>query len=113
MGKVTEVATTTCDLTPRCRKDANCRHHAKGCEHNAEWVANSEVMAKDLDSMRAEIAVFERIRDELLTLSWEGRRRVLQWMWGRFIEHPRCTDDPVETAPWHEFARLEGWKNDD
>lgn len=94
-----EVKTATvCELTVRCRAESSCSHHVKDCEHKAGWEAERVEMAKGLADIRAEIAVMERIRDELLALSWEGRRRALEWMWGRFVEHPSCSDDPKDGA---------------
>lgn len=90
--------TAACDLTPRCREDSSCTHHANDCQHRAVWETKSKAMTAISSRMPARSFAIERIRDELLTLSWEGRRRALEWMWARFVESPRCSDDPKEPA---------------
>lgn len=47
-----------------------------------------------MDALTAEIVQMEIIRDALLAMSWEGRRRAIELMTDRFIDHPRCSDNP-------------------
>ncbi len=83
-----------CELTPRCRLDAPCAHHLPDCEHLEHWTKDSEVWAGVMGELNRDMDLAKDVIALLRRVSLTNRRMVMETLWMRFHEKPRCGDDP-------------------